>query len=447
MLGLVLMLGVGFVGLYLFSTAQHDLALRGEGGLLERLHLPSTWHESKEYAPYLPVPRRARPTPVQASFRETVAGPITGECARGSPKWQTCDAGECLHDHLAVVPEFDSLLVRTATGERTSEFVHRALVRAWGREPPMIDLYVRAGCRGALELGYLFHTVVRFYPRFLGDIIVVLDANDQSKVDAIVPKALLRDYSVHVVYEHQPCLPGRLFNQYAYLNLYRHSHAEFVVTIDSDVAFHRPVTPDVLFNRKGELILPTSREFQRTFWYDKQFFFTRIDDRAWGHSMVTQPLSFRVDSFPAYFAFINATRSVCYERLLVDFYQAFHPSINFFCWMCQLSAHIKAKRATGYEVRVVEDVEHGNGPFLRFAAHVTYERGGIPYHDAVKRSTVQGLCFWLGKAVLGCEEDGDDAYLRRLIFTYAGHDMNRQFSVAQRQLALLQAQTRLKSVL
>ncbi|KAH9262755.1 hypothetical protein BASA82_000211 [Batrachochytrium salamandrivorans] len=449
MLGLVLMLGVGFVALYLFNTTQHDVALRGEGGFLERLHLPSTLHEEEGYAPYIPAPRRARPGPVLPSFRESFAGPITGECARGSVKWQTCDAGVCSHNHLALVPGFDSLFVRTAAGERTTEFVHRVLVKAWGSEPPMIDLYVRAGCRGALELGYLFHTVVRFYPRFLGDLIIVLDANDQTKVDAIVPRALLQNYSVHVVYEHQPCFPGRLFNQYAYLNLYKHSQAEFVVTIDSDVAFHRPVTPDVLFNRKGELILPTSREFQRTFWYDKQFFFTRIDDRTWGHSMVTQPLSFRVDSFPAYFAYINATRSVCYERLMVDFYQTYHPYVNFFCWMCQLSAYIKAKRGAGYEVRVVED-EHDNGPFLRFAAHVTYERGGsaTTYHDAVKRSTVQGLCFWFGKTVFAddCEE-GDGAYLRKLIFTYAGYDMNRQFTFAQRQLALSQAKTRLQAVM
>ncbi|KAH9259753.1 hypothetical protein BASA81_002175 [Batrachochytrium salamandrivorans] len=346
MLGLVLMLGVGFVALYLFNTTQHDVALRGEGGFLERLHLPSTLHEEEGYAPYIPAPRRARPGPVLPSFRESFAGPITGECARGSVKWQTCDAGVCSHNHLALVPGFDSLFVRTAAGERTTEFVHRVLVKAWGSEPPMIDLYVHA--------------------------------NDQTKVDAIVPRALLQNYSVHVVYEHQPCFPG-------------------------------------------------SREFQRTFWYDKQFFLYPYRRSDLGAFHGDPAPSFRVDSFPAYFAYINATRSVCYERLMVDFYQTYHPYVNFFCWMCQLSAYIKAKRGAGYEVRVVED-EHDNGPFLRFAApcHVRTgrERDHVPRCGETQYCPRPVLLVWQDRVRGDCEE-GDGAYLRKLIFTYAGYDMNR----------------------
>ncbi|KAH9259752.1 hypothetical protein BASA81_002174 [Batrachochytrium salamandrivorans] len=188
-------------------------------------------------------------SPPSASFKlsfqalPSTSPAFTGKCASKSNLWRSCDAPVCSRNHTHRLPNF-RLPKTTRLGQPTVEFVHQVLRKAWGETPPAIDLF--------------------------------------GKVDFVVPKPLLEGYAVKLVYEHQPCMLGRIFNQYSYLNLPAHTNAEFVVTIDSDCAFHRPVTPDVLFNHLGKLILPTNSGFQSTYWYPKQFHFTHIDDRAWG---------------------------------------------------------------------------------------------------------------------------------------------------------------------
>ncbi|KAH9262754.1 hypothetical protein BASA82_000210 [Batrachochytrium salamandrivorans] len=393
------------------------------------------------YLRYLPPQRKFQI--VVPGITEYFPAPFTGKCASKSNLWRSCDAPVCSRNHTHRLPNF-RLPKTTRLGQPTVEFVHQVLRKAWGETPPAIDLFVRTGCGGTKELTYMLATLAIFYPKFLGHIIVVLDVNDQGKVDFVVPKPLLEGYAVKLVYEHQPCMLGRIFNQYSYLNLPAHTNAEFVVTIDSDCAFHRPVTPDVLFNHLGKLILPTNSGFQSTYWYPKQFHFTHIDDRAWGHSMVSQPVSFRVDTFTAYFAYIESNRGVCYEELLTKFYFDHMPNIYAFCWMCQLSAFVGQYDA-GNHYDVHDTFRRSRDPYLRYASHVGYDlpSEATPYEVAVKRAVKQGLCLWFASEFEMCEKHNGVGFAKELLFTYAKFNLNTHSSPHQLDLALTMAQQRL----
>jgi hypothetical protein len=70
--------------------------------------------------------------------------------------------------------------------------------------------------------------------------------------------------------------------------------------------------------------------------------------------MVTQPVAFRTDSFPKFFAFINTTKHECFEGILARYASEPRHSINF-CWMCMLGTFVHLKAPQGYDLFVVED--------------------------------------------------------------------------------------------
>jgi hypothetical protein len=49
-----------------------------------------------------------------------------------------------------------------------------------------------------------------------------------------VPEEVRKRFDVHLVYQHNPCFKGRIFNQYSYLQLYRHVSAEYVFSLFVD---------------------------------------------------------------------------------------------------------------------------------------------------------------------------------------------------------------------
>jgi len=216
--------------------------------------------------------------------------------AKDAPEWRFCDPPKCtktIHDRPRTlgypkVVAFNNKLIPTA------DLIQRALEASWtsstASDAPIIDLYVRAGCGASTKLYHLLETVHLFWPRILGKVLVVLDANDAEGIEAMIPDSLRMSHVVEVVYERVPCMDGRLFNQYSYLNLFRYSDkADYVVTIDSDCAFYMPITPDVLFNARGQLILPVSKEFQSDYaWDEMQEFFTGHSYRNLsGHSSMS----------------------------------------------------------------------------------------------------------------------------------------------------------------
>ena len=124
----------------------------------------------------------------------------------------------------------------TASGEPVGEVIERTLREAWGPLPPRVDLIVRAGCGAADELQLLYPTLELFWPSFLGDVILVLDAGDDALLDMLTPPNAhapsssaagsrpTTKLSSRTVYERLPCnsdvtkptnltVPARIFNQ------------------------------------------------------------------------------------------------------------------------------------------------------------------------------------------------------------------------------------------
>jgi hypothetical protein len=318
--------------------------------------------------------------------------------------------------------------------------IDQVLRVAWGSSPPWIDLYVRAGCKGADEMKYLLASVELFWPRFLGDIIVVLDPGDERYLEQIIPAAY-RTHSYRVVYEHCPCMPGRVFNQYSYITLDRYSQAQFVVTLDSDCAFHTPVTPDVLFNERGELKLAVSREFQRGAWSHMQQVVTGIN-ADYGHSMVTQPVAFITSTLGSFRNWIQKTRGRCYEDIVVD--AILDGGWQSFCWMCQLNVYISHTNVSGYDVHYVEE---RSDVYVRYGIHTAAEGNGKGIVGATPEIVSSGLCLWFGEEVFPSCRGMDLTYINRVLWSYANSPITPKVSDETRIASITQRRQRLSDAL
>lgn len=240
--------------------------------------------------------------------------------AAGEPGFKRlCNVAAPCEAPPTVIHTYDDLPQATAAGERIQSAIQRGLRAAWGKDPPQIDLYFRAGCGAVDEIAQLLPSVELFWPEFIGEVIIALDAGNNQTLEYFLPRDWRTTrHSYRLVYEDVPCLPGRIFNQVSYLNLDAHSRAQFVVTIDSDCAFHSPVTPDVLFNDGGRLLLPISRIFQLGYWDAAVEFFTG-DGTFSSHTMVSQPVAFALDTFAAYRSWIRERHGACYFDMVARF--------------------------------------------------------------------------------------------------------------------------------
>ena len=116
-----------------------------------------------------------------------------------------------------------------------------------------------------------------------------------------------------------PCLLGRIFNQVSYLMADHYSSADTIVTVDSDVIFHSPVTPSLLFDDEGKILLAWSTGFQQTLWGKGVEYFTGSGTYV-GHSMVSQPVTIHRSTLLAYrqwYAIANDGK--CLLDRVVDF--------------------------------------------------------------------------------------------------------------------------------
>lgn len=233
-------------------------------------------------------------------------------------EFQHCDPPQCTPDLTPLELTYPKTIKLGEKTVETTKFIQNVLREAWGEDPPVVDLYLRTGCNGLGELKYLLESVRLFWPLFLGDVLIVLDQNDQPIIELLKTYA---DIPFSIVYEHCPYLPGRVFNQVSYLKLFKYTSADYVVTIDSDCVFHAPVTPDYLFSDK-KLYFVTSTSFQVTDdhpieWERFQVQVTGLPSKT-GHAMVTQPISLRVDIFPKYLEWIHQQRGLCYEQVVSE---------------------------------------------------------------------------------------------------------------------------------
>ena len=346
--------------------------------------------------------------------------------------WKTCGAERCIfHDRTPnwTYPRF------TVTGEKTEDFINRVLEIAWGQNPPSIDLYWRTGCHGIMEMKYLLQSIEIFWPRFLGSVVVVLDAGDEVFLKYVLPKNPTHHYVV--AFEHLPCLPGRVFNQYSYLNLDRHCMADYVVTIDSDCVFHSPVTPDLIF-RSGKIILASSRKFHKTL--RKSSVDAILNPGLYdGHCMVTQPVVFALSTFSSFRKWFHRSRGVCYEDKLATISPQYYYR---FCWMCQLGTYLQRgnPEKTDSEQYWYHDLDEPKSePIIRYSAHLTYEQSrdvNCPKATCYEKNTneiiKQGLCRAFGLSIFhACSNYLDFSYVNEVTFSYGHQEIQAADKVAR----------------
>lgn len=339
---------------------------------------------------------------------------------RTSSMWQICSSSRCKPYSERLHWNYPH---KTNSGEKTGQFINRVLEIAWGSNPPSIDLYLRSGCHGIMEMKYLFESIELFWPRFLGSIIIVLDAGDEVILENLLPKIPTHHYVI--AFEETPCAPGRILNQYSYLNLDRHSSADYIVTIDSDCIFHSPVTPDLIFYQ-GKIRLASSRTFQMESW--RKSVDAMLGNGMYdGHYMVTQPVTFVLSTFSSFRQWFFQTKNKCYEdqlsRLSSDHYV-------WFCWMCHLGTYLERGNSSQneYDKYWFHHLDDSTTePMLRFAIHVSYEPNHFIqchksecYGKSVNEVIRQGLCRAFGSAIFRvCNDYPHLDYINNVTFTYA----------------------------
>jgi hypothetical protein len=278
-----------------------------------------------------------------------------------------------------------------------------------------------------MEMKYLLESIEIFWPRFLGSIILVLDAGDQIILEHLLPRRPTHHYVI--AFEHTPCLPGRVFNQYSYLNLDRHSIADYVVTVDSDCIFHSPATPDLIF-RQGKVILLLSRTFQRDIWLKSvnAMLGAGMYD---GHYMVTQPVTFSLSTFSSFRQWFYESKGKCYEDQLS---QLSSDNYQDFCWMCQLGTYLERghPKTTEYSKYWFQHLDNKTlEPILRYSIHVTYEPYDSNqchelrcYEKSANEVVGEGLCRAFGSSIFhGCTNYVSMHYINKVTFLYAHTDI------------------------
>lgn len=360
--------------------------------------------------------------------------------------WKVCDAARCVPYSRKPTWTYPNT---TISGEKTEDFIDRVLRIAWGSKPPSIDLYLRAGCNGTMEMQYLFKSIELFWPRFLGSIVLVLDVGNEAVLERILPSKPTHHYVI--AFEHPPCLPGRVFNQYSYLNLDRHCTADYVVTIDSDCVFHLPVTPDLIF-RHGKVILTSSRSFQSGTWGAtvNEILGEGMYD---GHYMVTQPVTFAQSTFSKFRKWFFDSKGICYEDRIATMSPKFYSE---FCWMCQLGTYLERGDPVRsdferYWYHLLDDP--ALDPVIRYSIHVTYEPQGAVncfdftcFEKNANDVITQGLCRAFGSSVFHfCGNFSDFSYVNEVTFLY-GHINIQAASVTKREKVIRNHLNRLSNI-
>jgi hypothetical protein len=351
-----------------------------------------------------------------------------------------CQGGQSVRELMAAAAATGFMPATTATGERVADAVQRALRAAWGPAPPHVDLYFRAGCGAVGEMATLFATIELFWPAFLGEVLIALDAGNGAQLNLFRPPDDTR-HSYRFVYEDVPCIPGSVMNQVSYMNLDAHTNAPYIVTVDSDCGFFTPVTPDVLFDERGKLLLPYSDVFQGSAtlgaWKPAVEWFTGPGSYTLGHTMMTQPVAFARPTFAAFRAWMGRPvaeggRGECYYDAVSRFVENFAlpapsplpppgsiSSMLSFCWMCQLFTFMTVTNATAELYNFVTTDTPEGGAYMRYSYHsdLLEELGDV---DASIRTLArEGLCRALGDEVVPACAGVSHSYADLISFQYA----------------------------
>ncbi|CAF1550377.1 unnamed protein product [Adineta ricciae] len=441
---------LGVLGSYSFYKANSSPFLEHTLNTSYRNTIPEDANGIyRSYLPPIIRHKSAYPVTPSIQIKNVTDFQLPSICVNKSAAiWNKCDPRRCEPQFRNIKWKYPTI---TNMGEKTSDFIDRVLKVAWGSNPPSIDLYLRSGCHGIMEMRYLFESIEIFYPKFLGSVILILDVGDEHIVKNILVPNSTHNYIVG--FEHVPCLPGRVLNQYSYLYLDRYSTADYVVTIDSDCVFHSPVTPDLIF-RQGRVILASTRTFEWQMWYAslEAMMGPGMYD---GHYMVTQPVTFAVSTFPSFRRWFYEDKGRCYEDHLSQLNKNHYHT---FCWMCQLGSYLEKTRAgqKEYDLYWYQHMDHPQlEPILRYSAHVRYEAYGKPfcpafecYEETVNIVFGQGLCRAFGPSIFHiCANQSNTDYINNVTFLYVYNEIQAANQTARTNalrayLARLSAATR-----
>lgn len=315
---------------------------------------------------------------------------------------------------------YDDLPYETVWGESVKSVIQRTLQAAWGPDPPQIDLYLRAGCGATTEIAYLLPTIELFWPEFIGEVIIALDAGNNASLEHFLPlNWRSTQQSYRFVYEDVPCLPGRIFNQVSYLNMDMHSQAKYILSLDSDCALHSPVTPDLIFDEKGRVLLAHSKLFQTGMWDGAVEYFTG-NNTFISHTMVTQPIVFVRETLAAYRDWHKRVKGDCYYDSVSRFYSENHGLVKgTFCWMCQLDTFIRFTGITedAYHFVDLDDVISAT-TYQRYGIHTSYEGPDLSFEMKSRRVVLEGLCRVFQENMADCYNVDDDS-INYATFSYA----------------------------
>uniref|UniRef100_A0A0G4HQM1 Uncharacterized protein n=1 Tax=Chromera velia CCMP2878 TaxID=1169474 RepID=A0A0G4HQM1_9ALVE len=304
---------------------------------------------------------------------------------------------------------------------------------AWEREggwrertgAQKIDLLVRGGCRAAAagHLVHFYESVEIFWPRFVGEVVVLLDVSDKGDPRVAPPPSSRHRYRVE--YVDNPCMRGYVFAQWQYLYADTWVDGDILVLTDADVVLHSPVVPEMLFQlpessygegereRGGARIwLPYAQQWQRNRWKTVNEFVSGIPwDESAGNSILTQPLVYLRSTLPDFREYLHkhSPHKECLE--LNVFSLIFHQEEGTFCFPCLLSSYAALKDPNRHRYASV-NVETHTEPVMRYGLHVKWEWHPIfsflpdafrfpsesEYAEAVSKALKGGLCRWYGPA-------------------------------------------------
>mmetsp|Transcript_47401 Transcript_47401/g.88307 ORF Transcript_47401/g.88307 Transcript_47401/m.88307 type:complete len:318 (+) Transcript_47401:242-1195(+) len=165
--------------------------------------------------------------------------------------------------------------------------------------PGTVDLIVRTFSNDVQPLISFFQSVELFWPKNIGEMILVLDEGDEWIEEAnFVP----RDWRVEYEGEATPPLQGILTSYWSNYYTDKYCKSDYVAIGDSDMVFHTLLTPDLLFNlttKKPYMVInPTyQREYfmtGSTWWWgrNEQDEVTQV-----GNAMIRLPIVYPVAMF------------------------------------------------------------------------------------------------------------------------------------------------------
>jgi hypothetical protein len=135
------------------------------------------------------------------------------------------------------------------------------------RWPCQVDLFIRAHSDGTWvqQLMVLIRSIELNWPRAAGDVIFVLDTGDEWFAGVLPPWFRVFFEPMHPYIRENP-MWGNTGGQISTMHADHYTNAPVVLVLDSDAILVMPVTPELVFDRDGAVMVPFSGRFQRGEW-------------------------------------------------------------------------------------------------------------------------------------------------------------------------------------